>query len=61
MRREIKNDQWSEYKEKLIRMYPMLTKSDLIKRDGTVTDMLEIISSRLGISAKELQDNIDKL
>lgn len=59
MRSEIEYDQWSEYKEKLIRMYPKLTKSDLIKRGETVTDMLEMISSKLGKTAKELKEEIN--
>ena len=50
---------WSEMKDKLSKIHPTLTKSDLIWRNGTITDMLEMISSKLGVTVKELKDEID--
>lgn len=52
---------WDGLKDKLIKLHPTLTKSDLLWRNGNVSSMLEIISSKLGITSKELKDNIDKL
>jgi len=59
MRSDFEYVQWNKIKNKLIHMYPTLNKSDLIWRNGSVNDMLETISSKLGISAKELKENID--
>jgi hypothetical protein len=52
---------WNKLKAKLVKMHPTLTKSDLIWRDGTISDMLEMISSKLGITAEELMEDVDKL
>ena len=47
---------WSELKTKLGRQYPILTKADLIWRHGTIDDMLEMISSTLGITVLKLKE-----
>lgn len=52
---------WDEIKSRLIKIHPSLTKSDLIWRDSSISDMIEMISSKLGITAKELKEDIDKL
>lgn len=52
---------WSKLKAKLIEMHPTLTKSDLIWRNGTISDMLEIISSKLSMTTEKLMVDIDKL
>lgn len=52
---------WDEIKNRLHKIHPSLTKSDLIWRNGSISDMIEIISSKLGITAKELKEDIDKL
>lgn len=51
---------WSKLKAKLIEIHPTLTKSDLIWRNSTISGMLEIISSKLGISAEKLMVDIGK-
>ena len=61
MRSENEYALWGGLKDKLIKIHPTLTKSDLLWRNGTVNSMLEMISSKLGITAKELKDDIDKL
>ena len=45
---------------KLIKIHPTLTKSDLILRNGTISETLKTISSKLGITVKELKEEIDK-
>jgi hypothetical protein len=54
-------NQWGMIKRKLKQLYPTLTPADLIWRYGTKNEMIETISSKLGISAKELKENIDDL
>lgn len=52
---------WGRLRDKLIKIHPTLTKSDLILRNGTISEILKTISSKLGITVKELKEEIDKL
>ncbi|MBN1989349.1 MAG: hypothetical protein JW783_08140 [Bacteroidales bacterium] len=53
--------QWDELKSKLLQLYPTLTPADLVWRHGTRIDLIEMIASKLGITTKKLQSEIDKL
>jgi hypothetical protein len=50
---------WDEIKIKLFKMYPSLTRSDLLWRHGSKDDLLDMIANKLGKTTKELQNEID--
>ncbi|MDY0201469.1 MAG: hypothetical protein RBR40_10835 [Tenuifilaceae bacterium] len=52
---------WSELKPKLVRLHPTLTKADLIWRHGTTNEMVEMISSKLGLTVRELIEETEKV
>jgi len=59
MREKFDHTDWNEMKHKLHKKYPSLTTSDLIWRDGSKTDLLRMISIKLGKTTKELQAEIE--
>jgi hypothetical protein len=50
---------WDEIKIKLFKMYPSLTRSDLLWWHGSKDDLLDMIANKLGKTTKELQNEID--
>jgi hypothetical protein len=52
-------NQWGYIKDKLQNKYPELTNADLIWGRVSRNDLLEMISTKLGKTQKELMDAID--
>ena len=52
---------WNSIKPVLKQKYPELTNSDLLWRHGTIDDLLWMISVKLGISRKKIQEIIDNI
>jgi hypothetical protein len=61
MNKNFDHKHWDSVKIKLLKLYPVLTTSDLIWRHGTVDELLETISCRLGKSKNELIAELDAL
>jgi len=62
MQNEIDAAHWNTIKIELQTMYPFLTESDLLWRDGnTKIDLLKDLSTRIGISWKVLDEIIAKI
>jgi hypothetical protein len=59
MRTKTERILWSELKVRLVRRYPTLTKSDLIWRHGSIDEMLDTISSKLGVTVQKLKEEIE--
>ena len=60
MKKEIDFLFWSNIQKELRQLYPQLTNADLYWRDGSNQDMFRLISAKLGITRKELEDIIDR-
>jgi len=59
MREEFDHADWDDVKNKLHQKYPILTTADLIWRDGSKTDLLRMIAIRLGMTTRELKQEIE--
>jgi hypothetical protein len=51
---------WNDLKSKLRQKYPVLTNSDLLWRNSTIEDLLEMIAIKLGKTSRELQKTIEE-
>lgn len=52
-------NQWARIKDKLRNKYPELTDADMVWGRTTRDDLLEMISSKLGKTKKDLMDLIE--
>lgn len=59
MEKKFDMNEWGRIKDKLRDMYPELTSADLIWGRVSRDDLIEMISSKLGKSQKDLLDVID--
>ncbi|MBI9069366.1 MAG: hypothetical protein JEZ09_18860 [Salinivirgaceae bacterium] len=61
MSKAIDINYWNNIKYEVKLMYPILTDSDLLWRDGSMQDLLKELSTRIGISWKDLEKVVNKL
>lgn len=59
MRQKFDYQQWEDITFLLRTKYPYLTKSDLVFRQGTKDDLLEMIAGKLGKSKRKLEEEIE--
>lgn len=56
MYKEFEHISWNDIKGRLKEKFPFLTNADLTWRNSTNEDLLDIISIKLGLSNKELNE-----
>jgi hypothetical protein len=60
MDKEIDIIYWNDLKIKLKQKYPLLTNADLLWRNSTQEDLIDMIAVKLGKTTRELQEIIEK-
>ncbi|MCF8366616.1 MAG: hypothetical protein K9H16_12585 [Bacteroidales bacterium] len=61
MEKDFNITDWNSIKWELQKRYPELTKSDLLWRQGSKEDVLQMIAQKLGIARKDLETEIEKI
>lgn len=58
---EVELEEWNNKKFGLKKMYPFLTDSDMLWRDGSRSDLVKELAYRVGVSWRQMEEIVQKL